>query len=193
MVGSLKQVLELRIRAARQRSGFTQEELASQVARTPESISNLGYPYVCQALVRLDAMRRKVRHGHPIWANRVQPVLNPVIQAIATGARTLVIDTTPRLVIFGFDADQRNGALATILDRLEQEFGTTVYAVGNPKSSKTTPAFQPSRAVLEAHATVMADEAVEAAKPPTAPTAGRDHRAGRCSRRRVPIVRPAGR
>ena len=41
MVGSLKKVLGLRIRAARQRSGFTQEELASRVARTPESISNI--------------------------------------------------------------------------------------------------------------------------------------------------------
>ena len=41
MAGSLKQVLGLRIRAARQRSGFTQEELASRVARTPESISNI--------------------------------------------------------------------------------------------------------------------------------------------------------
>lgn len=41
MGGSLKQGLGLRVRAARQRVGLTQEELAGRVSRTPESISNI--------------------------------------------------------------------------------------------------------------------------------------------------------
>ena len=149
-------------------------EVPNQLARYRSSIGgNSGsfgvkYPLVCHNLVRLDAMRRKVRDGHPLWVGKMQRELDPVIREVATGERT-VIDTIPRLVIFGFDADQRDGALSTIRDRLEQEFDTPVYAVGNPKGSKTTPAFQPSRAVLDAHAKIMADEAIEAAKPPPPP------------------------
>jgi len=41
MSGSLKKVLGLRVRAARQHRDLTQEELAAQIGRTPESVSNI--------------------------------------------------------------------------------------------------------------------------------------------------------
>ena len=41
MAANIKESIGLRIRAARQRTGLTQEALAAQVSRTPESISNI--------------------------------------------------------------------------------------------------------------------------------------------------------
>ncbi len=92
-----------------------------------------SYPFVCRALLRLDAMRRRVRATDPAWSNRPQPALNSIIADVAAGTRGLVIEPVPRLIVFGFDADQRDGAWATLRQRLEQEHGTLVYAVGNPK------------------------------------------------------------
>lgn len=41
MVESLKQALGAKVQAARKRAGLTQEELASKIGKTPESISNI--------------------------------------------------------------------------------------------------------------------------------------------------------
>ena len=118
------------------------------------------YPFVCRALPRLDAMRRRVRATDPAWSNRPQPALNSIIADVAAGTRELVIEPVPRLIVFGFDADQRDGAWATLRQRLEEEHGTLVYAVGNPRGVKVTPAFQPSKEVLAKQAKLTAKEAI---------------------------------
>ena len=41
MTGPLNKSLGLKIRAARKRAGLTQERLAAQISRTPESVSNI--------------------------------------------------------------------------------------------------------------------------------------------------------
>ena len=41
MNSRLKQTIGLRIRSARRSAGLTQEQVAAQIARTPESISNI--------------------------------------------------------------------------------------------------------------------------------------------------------
>lgn len=65
------------------------------------------YKATCQAHQKLDAMRQHVRakHGKPTKE------LNPLIREVAAGTAKLIIDPNPRLVIFGFDADQRDHRL----------------------------------------------------------------------------------
>jgi hypothetical protein len=47
------------------------------------------------------------------------------------------IDPEPRLIIFGFDQDQREDTIwRHHFERLKEEFSLTVYAVGDPASSK---------------------------------------------------------
>lgn len=101
-----------------------------------------SYPAVCRALVQIDALRRTVRAKHPLWTDRPQPLLDSLITEVATGQRRLQVDDDPRLVVFGFDADQRDGAWATIHKRLTKDYGLRVYAVGDPAGSKTAAAFQ---------------------------------------------------
>ncbi len=120
-----------------------------------------SYPHVCRALLRLDALRRRVRADHPAWTDRPQPALDPVIREVAEGTRKLNLELTPRLVVFGFDADQRDGALTAIRQRLEQEHGATVYAVGDPQGVKATPAFRTPQKVLDATAAELAKEAAK--------------------------------
>ncbi len=48
-----------------------------------------------------------------------------------------VIDTEPRLVVFGFDEDQRDGTVwGRHRTRLAQEFGLQVYAVGSTRGRR---------------------------------------------------------
>ncbi len=119
-----------------------------------------SYPFICRALVRLDALRRRVRATDPAWSNRPQPTLDSIIAEVAAGTRGLVIEPVPRLIVFGFDADQRDGAWTTLRQRLEQEHGTLVYAVGNPRGVRVTSAFQPSKEVLAKQAKLTAEEAI---------------------------------
>ncbi len=125
-----------------------------------------SYPHVCRALLRLDALRRRVRADHPAWTDRPQPALDPVIREVAEGTRKLNLELTPRLVVFGFDADQRDGAWADLRQRLEQEHGATVYAVGKPQGVKATPAFRTPQKVLDATAAELAKEAAKKNAPP---------------------------
>lgn len=164
---------------------FTNLDLRAVPKRRPAVLNQLGryrgsigqnasglassYPFVCQALLRFDALRRKVRHGHPSWATRQHPELNPLIREVAEGKRHLSVEVMPRLVIFGFDADQRDGVLSGIRQRLEAEPGVTVYAIGRTQGLKTTPAFQPSKAVLAEHAQSMAAIAVSQQAPKLPP------------------------
>ena len=119
-----------------------------------------SYPRVCRALLRLDEMRRRVRADHP------RAALDPVIREVAEGTRKLNLELTPRLVVFGFDADQRDGAWAALRQRLEHEHGATIYAVGKPQGVKATPAFRTPQKVLDVTAAELAKVAAKKNAPP---------------------------
>jgi hypothetical protein len=146
-------------------------EILNQMARYASSVSGnsgkLAYVYrsVCQALVRLDALKRKVRSTNPAWAGKAQPELDPLIREVAEDQRGIVVETKPRLVVFGFDADQKGGAWAQERERLEAA-GLRVYAVGSPKAKQAAAFRRPADVPL-----ITAEElkAEEEAKNPTFP------------------------
>jgi hypothetical protein len=98
---------------------------------TPALIAR--YQAACRAIMRLDAMRRHVRPD----AGSGSPLpLDPMVQEIASGNAVLTIDSDPRLIVFGFDADQKKGQLQTILNALkEADPSLAVYAAGDPSSA----------------------------------------------------------
>lgn len=91
------------------------------------------YQAVCKALVRLDAMRRHVRSDAAL---KSFPVLEPLVREVADGKTVLTIDVRPRLIVFGFDGDQKKGQLQTILNTLRRsDPNLAIYAAGNSASS----------------------------------------------------------
>lgn len=88
------------------------------------------YHPVCRALVRLDTMRQLVRTEA---AAKPPAPLDPLIREVASGKANLIIDPDPRLIIFGFDGDQKRGQLQTILNALRHcEPSLAIYAAGDP-------------------------------------------------------------
>ncbi|GJE41586.1 hypothetical protein AEGHOMDF_0752 [Methylobacterium soli] len=124
----------------------TTPAIVEQVARYRASLTAqaerlaAGYPALCRDLVRLDALRRAVRTAHGLDAEAL-PARDPLVAEVASGARTLRVDPEPRLVVFGFDADQRDGALRAVTDELRGRHGLRVYAVGRP-GGRTSSAFR---------------------------------------------------
>ena len=55
---NLKQRLGLRVKASRERAGLTQEQLATQIGRTPESVSNLERGQTLPSLTTLELIGR---------------------------------------------------------------------------------------------------------------------------------------
>jgi hypothetical protein len=98
-----------------------------------------GYPALCRDLVRLDALRRTVRMARGLDVAALPP-RDALVAEVASGARRLRVDPEPRLVLFGFDADQRDGALRVVTEDLAGTHGLRVYAVGRP--GKGTAAFR---------------------------------------------------
>lgn len=128
--------------------------IVSQVARYRASLTAhaerlaVGYPALCHDLVRLDALRQAVRTARGLDAAAL-PARDPLVAEVASGARWLRVDPEPRLVVFGFDADQRDGALRAVTDDLRGRHGLRVYAVGKP-SGHTSAAFRrPADAVAD--------------------------------------------
>jgi hypothetical protein len=107
------------------------------IHHTPALIAR--YQAACRAIVRLDAMRHHVRLG----AGASEPLPpDPMVQEVATGNAVLTIDPNPRLIVFGFDADQKKGQLQIILSTLKNaDPSLAVYAAGDPSSAGG--AFQP--------------------------------------------------
>lgn len=104
---------------------------------TPTLIAR--YRAACRALVRLDAMRRHVRS---VAGQTSRHLLDPLVHEVANGNTDLAIDPETRLIVFGFDADQKKGQLQTIRDALRQaEPGLSIYAAGDPASAEG--AFRP--------------------------------------------------
>jgi hypothetical protein len=95
---------------------FSNGELRASPDRDPEVADQIGryrrtlayhaddiarsYQEVCRALVRMDEMRQRI--------NPHAPALDPLILEVAGSAYPRIIDSEPRLVIFGFDSDQRD-------------------------------------------------------------------------------------
>jgi hypothetical protein len=93
------------------------------------------YRSVCRTLERIDAMRPRPRKS-----SGPDSLLQKVVQ---TGV-TLRIDPNPRLIVFGFDAGQRDGRWKAYLENITQdEPDLNVYAAGNPETA--TGAFRPPR------------------------------------------------
>ena len=125
----------------------TTPAIVAQVARYRTSLTAqtewlaTGYPGLCRDLVRLDALRRAVWTARGLDAAAL-PSRDPLVGEVASGARTLRVDPEPRLVVFGFDADQRDGALRAVTDELRGRHALRVYAVGRP-AGRMAAAFRP--------------------------------------------------
>jgi hypothetical protein len=126
---------------------FANKELRAGNGRTPPVVDQIiryrrsleqyapdisrSYIELCQALVGLDNMRAKVLGSDKAG---LSTLLDPLIAKAAT-ATALRVDPEPRLIVFGFDKDQRDGPVwQHHYGRLTKEFGLTVHAIGNPKN-----------------------------------------------------------
>jgi len=93
------------------------------------------YVAVCQALVRLRTMRTAARTALP--ANRPLLEPDPLIAAIASGQAQAEIDPDPRLIVFGFDGDQRDGRWERDAKRLrDHQPSLKIRAIGNTRSAR---------------------------------------------------------
>jgi hypothetical protein len=91
------------------------------------------YHAVCRALVRLDAMRRHVRSATGPTSS---PLLDPLVLEVASGKADLAVDPNARLIVFGFDGDQKRGLLQNTLSTLRKlDPALAIYAVGDPTSA----------------------------------------------------------
>ena len=94
-----------------------------------------SYREVCDALRDLARMRAKAAPS-----GAAGPALNSLIQRAADG-ENLNVDTEPRLIVFGFDDDQKKGpSWISHRQRLE-EAKLIVYAVGKPDKKSAPAAF----------------------------------------------------
>lgn len=119
--------------------------VAEQVARYRHALSlqapaiGAAYREACRALAAIDAMRRRVDAG--------APALHPLIARVAADGLAPRVDPEPRLVVFGFDADQRYGAVwgehrARLTRPAPDGYGLRLHAVGSTQGRRR-PAFGP--------------------------------------------------
>ena len=92
------------------------------------------YVAVCQALVRLHTMQTAARTALPSSRLPLEP--DPLIAAIASGQVKAEIDPDPRLIVFGFDGDQRDGRWERDAKRLrEHQPALKIKAIGSTRSA----------------------------------------------------------
>ncbi|WP_425991708.1 hypothetical protein [Afipia sp. DC4300-2b1] len=92
------------------------------------------YVAVCQALVRLHTMQTAARTALPSSRPPLEP--DPLIAAIASGQVKAEIDPDPRLIVFGFDGDQRDGRWERDAKRLrEHQPALKIKAIGSTRSA----------------------------------------------------------
>jgi hypothetical protein len=93
------------------------------------------YVAVCQALVRLHTMRITARAALPASRPLFDP--DPLIAAVASGQVQAEIDADPRLIVFGFDGDQRDGRWERDAKRLrDHQPSLNIRAIGNTRSAR---------------------------------------------------------
>ncbi|MEP9380327.1 hypothetical protein ABLE91_26745 [Aquabacter sp. CN5-332] len=130
---------ELRAAANRLPPVLEQMERYEATLRLHEQRLLSEYSAVCRSLVAIDAMRQAIsaRSGSPTAS-----ALSPRTHRVA-GGEPLKLDPHPRLVLFGFDEDQKNGTVwAKHRDRLQEVLGPDrIYAVGNTRA-KSSAAFR---------------------------------------------------
>jgi hypothetical protein len=84
-----------------------------------------------------------VRRQEPVCRFRVIHL----VQEVATGNTVLTIDLNPRLIIFGFDADQKKGQLKTILSVLKAAGAqprSTARGTGTARSGRGPNRYRPN-------------------------------------------------
>jgi hypothetical protein len=119
-----------------------QPPVGEQIARYRRSIETYApdiaasYREVCEALRELQTMRAKADPSGAAQATG----LNPLIQRAANG-EPLHVDGEPRLIVFGFDDDQKNGPTWTHHRQRLEDAKLTVYAVGKPNRKSAGAAF----------------------------------------------------
>jgi hypothetical protein len=93
--------------------------------REPKNAEALitAYTSVCKTLIELRDQR---------WVRK----LDPLVEDVATGRASLTIHPRVYLLVYGFDTDQRRGALKRRLEMLASDdmLGNRVIAKGNPDS-----------------------------------------------------------
>ncbi len=112
-------------------------KVSEQIQRYRRSIASHAdeikttYQDVCEALTKLHAMRGELLQAKGVEASPLDPLI-----ARAAEGELLHVDPEPRLIVFGFDKDQREGQIwQRHRERLSKEFGLTVYAIGNPTAN----------------------------------------------------------
>ena len=116
--------------------------VSAQISRYRRSIETYGqeiarsYRAVCEVLRELQAMRAKADPSSAASATD----LNPLIHRAAEG-EALHVDGEPRLIVFGFDDDQKNGPTWTHHRQRLTDANLTVYAIGKPNRKSAAAAF----------------------------------------------------
>ena len=97
------------------------------------------YQATCENRVRIHTMQSCVRADQGKQTRQ----RDSSVQQVADRGRNLIIDPEPRLIIYGFDDDQKKGRLSRTIQTLEQAGvdGRRIYAVGN--LAKAEGAFRP--------------------------------------------------
>jgi len=136
---------------------FTNKELRTSPGKTPPVVEQLKryqetiekhksditrtYKQVRSDLGFLAALKQKA--SSEINSSKSPNVLpHPLLSSVGA----LQIDPKPRLIIFGFDQDQKKGEIwKKHSERLHGEFGLTIYAAGDPKTAKGAFASSPTK------------------------------------------------
>lgn len=123
------------LRAKSEPAVLTQIVRYQATLRQHDATLRQRYVAVCQALVRLHTMRTAVRAAVPAIKPLQEP--DPLIAAIASGQIQAEIDPDPRLIVFGFDGDQRDGRWERDAKRLrEHQPALKIKAIGNTRSAR---------------------------------------------------------
>jgi hypothetical protein len=130
---------------------FSNLDLAAKAGNTPKMVEQIRgyqstikhheallverYRSICRTLDRINAMRPRPRKS-----SGPDSLLQKVVQTRVE----LRIDPHPRLIVFGFDTNQRDGRWQAYLENITQaEPNLHVYAAGNPETAAG--AFLPPR------------------------------------------------
>ena len=114
--------------------------VVAQMRRYQEAIKHHQAPLIdrlratCGTMVRFAKMRQAVQTNDP---SSDAKSFTDLMRTVAIGERSLSLDPMPRLIVFAFDVDQRDGRFDKEMARLKEiDPAMPVRAVGNPKAAK---------------------------------------------------------